>query len=55
MSDETRRAIRELARNVEKNAPRIERILKARGKKADPALVFITAQYFDCLNRLAKE
>jgi hypothetical protein len=55
MSEETRRAIRELARNVEKNTPRIERILKTRGKKADPALVFITAQYFDCLNRLAKE
>ena len=56
MSEETRRAIREMARNVEKNTPRIKRTLSNRGKKkADPALVFIAAQYFDCLNRLAKE
>jgi hypothetical protein len=55
MSKETRRAIRELSKNVEKNTPRIKRALAKRGKKADPVLVFIGAQYFDCLNRLAKE
>jgi hypothetical protein len=55
MSEETRRAIREMARNVEKYTPPIKRKLAARGKKADPVLVFITAQYFDCLDRLAKE
>jgi glycerol-3-phosphate cytidylyltransferase-like family protein len=55
MSEETRRAILEHARNVEKNTPRIRKILAKRGKKADPVLVFITAQYYDCLNRLAKE
>ena len=55
MSKETRRVIRELAKNVKKNTPQIKRALAKRGKKADPALVFIAAQYFDCLNRLAKE
>jgi hypothetical protein len=55
MSKETRRAIRELARSVERNTPRIRRTLAKRGKKPDPVLVFVAAQYFDCLNRLAKE
>lgn len=55
MSKETRRVIRDLARSVEKNTPRIKNILAKRGKKVDPALAFITAQYFDCLNRLANE
>jgi hypothetical protein len=55
MSKETRNAIRELSNNVVKNTPRIRRALTKRGKKADPVLVFIGAQYFDCLTRLAKE
>jgi uncharacterized protein YcaQ len=55
MSEEIRRAIRELSKNVEKNTPRIRRTLAKRGKKADPVLVFIGAQYLDCLTRLAKE
>jgi hypothetical protein len=55
MSEETRRAIRELAKSVDRNTPRIKKALAKRGKKADAALVFIAAQYFDCLNRLAKE
>jgi len=55
MSEETRHAIRNLAKSVEKNSPRIQNILAKKGKKADPVLVFIAAQYFDCLNRLAKE
>jgi hypothetical protein len=55
MSEETRRAIRELAKSVDRNTPRVKKALAKRGKKADPALVFIAAQYFDCLNRLAKE
>jgi len=55
MSKQTRRAIRELSKNVEKNTPRIRKALAKRGKKADPVLVFIGAQYFDCLTRLANE
>ena len=55
VSKETRRAIRELSKNVEKNTPRIRKALAKRGKKADPVLVFIGAQYFDCLTRLANE
>jgi hypothetical protein len=55
MSKETRRAIRELAKSVDRNSPRIRKVLTKRGKKADPVLVFVGAQYFDCLNRLAKE
>jgi hypothetical protein len=55
MSEEIRRAIRELSKNVEKNTPRIRRTLAKRGKKPDPVLVFIGAQYLDCLTRLAKE
>jgi len=55
MSKQTRRAILDLARSVDKNTSRIKKILSKRGKKADPVLVFVAAQYFDCLNRLAKE
>jgi hypothetical protein len=55
MSKETRRAIRELAKSVDRNSPRLRKALTKRGKKADPVLVFVGAQYFDCLNRLAKE
>jgi hypothetical protein len=55
MSEETLRAIRELAKSVDRNTPRIKKALAKRGKKADAALVFIAAQYFDCLNRLAKK
>ncbi len=55
MSKETRRAILDLARSVEKNSPRVRKALSKGGKKPDPVLVFVAAQYFDCLNRLAKE
>ena len=55
MSKEMRRAIHELAKIVEKNSPRIRKALAKQGKKPDPVLVFVGAQYFDCLNRLAKE
>ena len=55
MTNETRRAICELSKNVERNTPLIREALAKRGKKADPVLVFIGAQYFDCLTRLAKE
>ena len=55
MSKETRSAILELSKSVEKNTPRIKTALAKRGRKADPVLVFIGAQYFDCLTRLAKE
>jgi hypothetical protein len=55
MSKQTRRAILDLAKSVEKNTPRIRKALTKRGKKADPVLVFVAAQYFDCLNRLAEE
>lgn len=55
MSKQTRRAILDLIKSVDKNTPRIKKALTKRGKKADPVLVFVAAQYFDCLNRLAKE
>ena len=55
MSKEMRRAIHELAKIVEKNSPRIRKALAKQRKKPDPVLVFVGAQYFDCLNRLAKE
>jgi hypothetical protein len=55
MTKEMRRAILDLAKSVERNTPRITKILAKRGKKPDPVLVFVAAQYFDCLNRLAKE
>jgi hypothetical protein len=55
MSKQTLRAIRELAKSVDRNTPRIKQALSKHGKKPDPVLVFVGAQYFDCLNRLAKE
>jgi hypothetical protein len=54
MSKQTRRAILDLIKSVDKNTPRIKKALTKRGKKADPVLVFVAAQYLDCLNRLAK-
>lgn len=55
MSEKKRRAIRELAEELRKNSPRIKKLLAKRRKKANPALIFVAAQYFDCLDRLAKE
>jgi hypothetical protein len=55
MSQEKLRALRALAANVRKFTPRIENKLRKAGLKADPAVVFSVAMYYDCLNRLAKE
>ena len=55
MSKKQIRALRALAANVRKNTPRIEKKLRKAGLKADPAVVFSVAMYYDCLNRLAKE
>jgi hypothetical protein len=56
MTKEQMRALREQARNVKKNAPRVIRKLRKAGvKKPDSVLVFTAAAYYDCLNRLAKE
>ena len=55
MSEEQIRALRVLAENVRKNTPGIEEMLRKAGRKADPAVVFSVAMYYDCLNRLAKE
>jgi hypothetical protein len=55
MSKEMRRAIHDLAKSVEKNSPRIQKALAKKGKKPDPVLVSVGAQYFDWLNPLAKE
>jgi hypothetical protein len=55
MTKEQIRALRELARNVRKNTPRVIRKLgKAGIKKPNPALVYTAAKYYDCLDRLAK-
>ena len=55
MSKEQMRALKELAASVRKNTPRLEKKLRKAGLKADPALVFSVAMYYDCLDRLAKE
>ena len=56
MSPEARRALIDLARNIEKNTPRVrEKLRKAGVKKPNPALVYTAAKYYDCLDRLAKE
>ena len=55
MSKESRRALLALARSYRKNKPRIEKKLRKAGLKADPAVVFSVATYYECLNRLAKE
>jgi hypothetical protein len=55
MSKEQIRALRVLAENVRKNTPSIQAKLRKAGRKADPAVVFSVAMYYDCLNRLAKE
>jgi hypothetical protein len=55
MSKETRLALLALARSYSRNKPRIEKKLRKAGLKADSAVVFSVAMYYDCLNRLAKE
>jgi len=55
MRKEQLRALRDLAANVRKYRPRIEKKLRKAGLKAHPAAVFSVAMYYDCLNRLAKE
>jgi hypothetical protein len=55
MSKEQIRALRVLATKVRKNTPLIEKRLRKGGRKADRAVVFSVAMYYDCLNRLAKE
>jgi hypothetical protein len=56
MGPQARRALIELARNVEKNTPRVvQKLRKAGIKKPNPAVVYTAAKYYDCLDRLAKE
>jgi hypothetical protein len=56
MSPEARRALIDLARQIERNTSRVEaRLRKAGIKKPNPALVYTAAKYYDCLDRLAKE
>jgi hypothetical protein len=55
MSRDQMRALKALAASVRKNKPRIEKKLRKAGLKADRAVVFSVAMYYDCLNRLAKE
>jgi hypothetical protein len=55
MSEEQLRALRDLAANVRKYTPRIEKNLRKAGLKANRTVVFSVAMYYDCLNRLAKE
>jgi hypothetical protein len=55
VSKEQLRALRVLAANVRKFTPRIEKKLRKAGLKANPAVVFSVAMYYDCLSRLAKE
>ncbi len=55
MTKEQIGALRELARNVRKNTPRVIRKLRKAGvKRPNPALVYTAAKYYDCLDRLAK-
>ena len=54
VSNQTKRALERLAKNVRKNTPIIERKLKKAGVKPDPALVFSAAMYYKALNKLAK-
>lgn len=55
MSKEQIRALKELAANLRKNKPRIEKKLRKSGHEADPVVVFTAAMYYDCLDRLGKE
>jgi hypothetical protein len=48
-------ALREIARNVKKNSPIIRRKLRAAGMKPALTFVFVAAQYYPCLKRLADE
>ena len=55
MSLENIRAMEELARNYRKNMPLLQKKLRKAGLKADPAVMFTVAIYYDCLTRLANE
>jgi hypothetical protein len=56
MSPEAHTALVELTNNVKKNTPRvIEKLREAGIDQPNPALVYTSAKYYDCLDRLAKE
>jgi hypothetical protein len=55
MSVTMKKALREIQRNVEKHTPVVERKLAKAGIQADPAVVFVAAQYYDTLQKLAKK
>lgn len=55
MSREQILALKALAADFRKNKPRIEKKLRKAGLKADRAVLFSVAMYYDCLSRLAKE
>jgi hypothetical protein len=56
MTQEQIKALRDSARNVKRNTPKVlKRFRKAGIKKPNPALVFTMARYYDCFERLAKQ
>ena len=56
MKKEQIKALRQLARNLDKNTPKVlKRFRKAGIKKPNPELVITIAKSYDCLERLAKE
>ncbi len=54
MSRKQKSALRRAFQEIKKNTPKVERKFKKAGIKPDPALVFVIAQYYRALNKLAK-
>ena len=54
MTQRVNKAVRSMARKMERNTPVIERKMPT-GQKPDPAIVRAAAKYQEALERLAKE
>jgi len=54
MSNKQKRALARAFKEIKKNTPIVQRKFKKAGIKPAPALVFVIAQYYRALNKLAK-
>ena len=54
MSKKQKQALKRINRDIKVNSPLIRRKLIKAGVKPDSVLVFVAAQYFDALNKLAR-
>jgi hypothetical protein len=55
VNKKTRIALARAFKEIKKNTPKVIRKFKKAGIRPDPALVFVIAQHYRALNKLAKD